>query len=244
MYSKSLIALVVTFLSLSLQVSAHAIISPALGVNGTPVRNDVQRPSQNAECGNVNIANTINTSGSVPLSSTGTFNANITNFNSGVDGSRQVTALVDPTGTGKSFQSANVTKNGDENPTNVGSQELTVQLPKGVQCSGGSGENLCLVSFTTAGGFGNCIAVKQTTDAATGATSAKASTSAAAATSAKASTFTAAAKTSAVGVAAAQPSATGSCAAANAKSKGKRDSRAVGSRAARVVRAAADASNE
>lgn len=33
---------------------------------------------------------------------------------SGVDGSRQVTALVDPTGTGNSFQAATVTKNGDE----------------------------------------------------------------------------------------------------------------------------------
>lgn len=81
MYSKSLVVFAVTFLGLSLQASAHAIISPALGVNGTPVRNDVQRPSKNAECGNVNIANTINTSGSVQLSSTGTFNANITNFN-------------------------------------------------------------------------------------------------------------------------------------------------------------------
>jgi hypothetical protein len=42
---------------------------------------------------------------------------------SGVDGSRQiVTALIDPTGTGNNFQAASVSTNGDNNPTNVGSQ--------------------------------------------------------------------------------------------------------------------------
>ena len=44
----------------------------------------------------------------------------------GVDGSRQVTALVDPTGTGKSFQSATVTKNGDE--ASRGASLRTLQL--------------------------------------------------------------------------------------------------------------------
>ena len=68
-------------LGASMQAQAHAIISPALGVTGTPVRNDVQRPSTNAECGNVNIAQTFDTSTAAPVAANGQFQATITNFN-------------------------------------------------------------------------------------------------------------------------------------------------------------------
>lgn len=33
-------------------------------------------------------------------------------------------------------------------------------LPKGLTCTGGATKNKCLVSFTTAGGFGNCAVVQ------------------------------------------------------------------------------------
>ena len=36
-----------------------------------------------------------------------------------------------------------------------------MQLPAGTTCTGGASKNLCLVSFTTAGGFGNCVVVQQ-----------------------------------------------------------------------------------
>ncbi|KAI0366962.1 hypothetical protein BV20DRAFT_608802 [Pilatotrama ljubarskyi] len=140
MFSKSLIA-----------------IFPALGVKGTPARSDVQRPSKNAQCGKVNVAQTIDSSQAIQAAGNGTFAASILNFNAGVDGSRQVTALVDVTGTGKSFVSADVLQNGDQNPTSTGTQQLVVQLPAGAACSGGASKNKCLVSFTTAGGFGNCV---------------------------------------------------------------------------------------
>ncbi|KAJ2972405.1 hypothetical protein NUW54_g12275 [Trametes sanguinea] len=80
-FSKSFIAAAALCLSLSLQAHAHAAIAPALGVKGTPVRNDVQRPSKNSECGNVNIAQNIDTSTAVQAAANGTFAATITNFN-------------------------------------------------------------------------------------------------------------------------------------------------------------------
>lgn len=60
---------------------AHAIITPALGVNGTGTRGDVQRPTNASMCGSVNITATLPTSGTVPLQADGTFSVNITNFN-------------------------------------------------------------------------------------------------------------------------------------------------------------------
>ncbi|PSS36966.1 hypothetical protein PHLCEN_2v1182 [Hermanssonia centrifuga] len=46
-------------------------------------------------------------------------------------------------------------------PSSVGSQELIAQLPSGTICSGGPSKDLCLVSFKTAGGFGNCVVLQQ-----------------------------------------------------------------------------------
>lgn len=67
--------------AMSLQASAHAIITPALGVNGQGARSDVQKPSKAAECGSVNVANTIDTSTPVQAAADGSFAATITNFN-------------------------------------------------------------------------------------------------------------------------------------------------------------------
>ncbi|KAI1784551.1 hypothetical protein LXA43DRAFT_1101278 [Ganoderma leucocontextum] len=158
-FAKSFIAAAVVLLSASLGVSAHAAIAPVLGVVGTPVRNDVQRPSTAKPCGNTNIMQTFDTSGVITMRADNTFDATITNFNKGVDGSREiVSALVDVTGTGKSFATATVTKNGTKNPTNVGSEQLTIALPQA--CQGGASKNKCLVLLKTAGGFGNCVVVQ------------------------------------------------------------------------------------
>jgi len=180
----SLFTAVPLIVYLATQVQGHAIITPALG--GGTARSDVQRPSTATPCGTVNVAQTINNSTAIPATG-GEFDATITNFNAGVDGSRQVTAEVDPTGTGKSFTATGVTvkTNGDEDPTNVGSQPLVVQLPAGTACKGGASGNVCLVSFKTAGGFGNCVAVSSGASTG-GAASPPAAASSAAATPAKA----------------------------------------------------------
>jgi len=241
---------------LALQVQGHAIISPALGVSGTPTRNDVQRPSNNQQCGNVNIAQTIGSTTPIAANADGSFTATVTNFNTGQDGSRQVTAQVDSTATGKTFVAAQVTKNGDLAPTNVGSQQVTVQLPANTKCTGGSGKNECLVSFTTAGGFGNCVVVQQ--GAAAGGNAAAAGGAAAAAGGAAAAA--AAAGGAAASATAAAPAAT-TTTTGNGKGKGHHhkqgqqakgqqannaaakhnnreiDVRAVGTRAARALRA-------
>jgi len=81
MFSKiwTLAALV---LVLALQVTAHAAISPALGVSGTPVRNDVKRPNANSPCGaGVNVANTIDKSTAVVANAAGSFQASAISFN-------------------------------------------------------------------------------------------------------------------------------------------------------------------
>ena len=80
LFSKNLLAVATLFLAGALQAHAHAAIAPELGISGTPVRNDVQRPSTAKPCGNTNIAQTIDTSGTVALQSDDTFTATITNF--------------------------------------------------------------------------------------------------------------------------------------------------------------------
>ncbi|KAJ3485595.1 hypothetical protein NLI96_g4853 [Meripilus lineatus] len=161
MFSKVLVA-VAFVLGLTVQANAHAVIIPVLGVAGTAVRADVQRPTTAAPCGTTNIAANLNNSTSVAVGASGVFSVTVQNFNGGQDGSRQVTANVDTTAVGKTFVAATVTQNGDLAPTNVGTQVVTVQLPSGIKCTGGTSKNLCLMSFKTAGNFGNCVVVKQT----------------------------------------------------------------------------------
>ena len=60
---------------------SHAIITPALGVNGTAARSDVQRPSTKAPCGNVDITQELPLSTPISVFANGTFFANVTNFN-------------------------------------------------------------------------------------------------------------------------------------------------------------------
>ncbi|KAF9482281.1 hypothetical protein BDN70DRAFT_919205 [Pholiota conissans] len=167
-------------LALALQASAHAAVAPALGVAGTLKRANVQRPSTKKPCGRVNIASTIDSSSAITASAAGTFTAVATNFNAGADGSRSFTANVDATGTGTNFVAAQVTTNGDAAPTSVGSQTLSVSLPAGTKCTGGTSGNVCLVQFVSTAGFGNCVAVTQ------GAAAAAAAAPAAAATKKKA----------------------------------------------------------
>jgi len=149
-------------LALSLQVNAHAAVAPALGVSGTPVRNDVKRPNTASPCGaGVNIAAALGSSKAVAANAAGVIDATALNFNGGADGSRKFTAKVDATGTGTKFVAMTITTNGDAAPANVGSQPLVASLPAGTKCTGGAGKNTCLVQFVSSAGFGNCVAVTQ-----------------------------------------------------------------------------------
>ena len=80
MISKSFIAY--TFLlCFTTSVNAHCLITPALGVKGNGARSDVQRPSTADPCGNVNIAQTLDTSTAVPANANGSFSPSATDFN-------------------------------------------------------------------------------------------------------------------------------------------------------------------
>ncbi|KAI0066887.1 hypothetical protein BV25DRAFT_1912238 [Artomyces pyxidatus] len=161
MFSKTFLSSIAC-LALASSVHAHAAFFPQLGVQGVPVRSDVQRPSTATPCGTTNIASTLDTTTPVAAAANGSFAYTAVNFNAGKDGSRQVkTVKVDPTGTGKNFVAATMLVNGDLAPTSTGQQPILGQLPAGTKCTGGKSKNLCLVSFTSAGGFGNCGVVSQ-----------------------------------------------------------------------------------
>ncbi|KAG8711355.1 hypothetical protein FRC08_015994 [Ceratobasidium sp. 394] len=136
----------------------HCGITPALGVKGKITRNQVQRPSTAKPCGTASLA-ALDTSTAVQLNGN-TFTVTATNFNGGRDGSTQMTAQVDPTGKGTGFKPATVIQNGVLSPRTTGDVQITVQMPAGMKCGGGAGGNKCLVSFKSAGNFGNCAVVQ------------------------------------------------------------------------------------
>jgi hypothetical protein len=80
---------------------------------------------------------------------------------SGKDGSRSVTMQVDAAGTGANFVAGQVTANGDAAPASTGTEKITASLPAGTTCTGGASGDLCLASFKTSAGFGNCVVVQQ-----------------------------------------------------------------------------------
>ncbi|THG95356.1 hypothetical protein EW145_g7974 [Phellinidium pouzarii] len=83
MFAKSFSKLAIFALSLSMpyQALGHAIITPAIGVTGTPARSDVTKPSSKSPCSSgVNVASAI--TGSTAVAATGNaFTVGVTNFN-------------------------------------------------------------------------------------------------------------------------------------------------------------------
>lgn len=133
-FSKSFLISAVV-LSLGLQVSAHAVISPAVGVTGAPARSDAKKPSAADPCGGV-ATSKIAASTAAQADAAGSVKLSVTNFNgyvnlsyesevmlinslyhlySGKDGSRAIKSVqIDPTGAGTSFTATGtVTTNGD-----------------------------------------------------------------------------------------------------------------------------------
>jgi hypothetical protein len=52
-------------------------------------------------------------------------------------------------------------KRSHQNPTGNGNDQVSASLPAGTTCTGGASGDLCLVSFATTAGFGNCVVVQQ-----------------------------------------------------------------------------------
>jgi len=154
--------------ALCLQVTAHATVSPVLGVQGAAVRADVKNPNTANPCGaGVNIASEFDSSTAATADASGSVQLNATCYNGGTDGSLQFKAQVDPTGTGQHFVTMDITTNGPNSPPGSESVPITVQLPSGTKCTGGSG-NLCLAQFISGAGFGNCVVISQSAASGTG----------------------------------------------------------------------------
>ncbi|THU87655.1 hypothetical protein K435DRAFT_593904, partial [Dendrothele bispora CBS 962.96] len=141
----------------------HALMTPALGIDGEGARRDVERLQETGpSCGEMDVASNIDSSTPAIADANGMFTVTATNFNRRTDGSRQVTATIDPSGTGQSFTvPATVVKNGEAAPRRLDSEPITVQLPSDMTCTGGASGQMCLVSFVTLSGFGNCVVVDQ-----------------------------------------------------------------------------------
>lgn len=81
MFSKTFIV-ALFFLAFAVAVNAHAAVAPALGVDGTPVRRNVRRPTDRRPCGlGVNVERNLDTSTAIQADANGTFTPTITNFN-------------------------------------------------------------------------------------------------------------------------------------------------------------------
>jgi len=169
MFSK-ILASSVLVLALCHQVTSHALVTPPLGVKGTPVRADVQRPSSANPCGAAvtDISTAIDSAMPVVVNANGSFHVTGTSFNGGTDGSLKFKGQVDSSGNGTHFVSMPITMNGNNSPPGAESTMLVASLPPGTKCTGGKAGNLCLAQFISGAGFGNCVVLSQgTADAGT-----------------------------------------------------------------------------
>jgi len=155
-------------LALCLQVTAHATVSPPLGVQGAAIRADVRNPTATNPCGaGVNIVSEFKSSTAATADASGSVQLNATCYNGGTDGSLLFKAQIDPTGTGEHFVPVNITTNGPNSPPGAESLPIVIQLPSGMSCTGGSG-NQCLAQFISGAGFGNCVVISQSAATDTG----------------------------------------------------------------------------
>jgi len=164
MFSKILSSSVLV-LALCHQVASHALVAPPLGVNGTPIRADVQRPSTASPCGAdvTDIGTAIDSAMTVVVNSNGSFSLNGTCFNGGTDGSLLFKAQVDSSGNGTHFVSMPITVNGNNSPPGAETTTIVASLPPGTKCTGGKNGDLCLAQFISGAGFGNCVVLSQLT---------------------------------------------------------------------------------
>ena len=73
----------IVFLALTSSVNADqngCVVSPALGVSGTPGTGDVQQPSSGAPCGNKPISQNIDASNAVQADANDQFKVTVINF--------------------------------------------------------------------------------------------------------------------------------------------------------------------
>lgn len=181
---KTTLSLLSAILALSAQVNAHGFITDVQGANGkkgqgfgvdlAQVTPGNQGPtssgfSADAPCGRGGTAGQINVAASIEAAITAglptvdannEISMNWQQVNAGSDGGGPGNAFIDVSGTGANFVALDITKNFGDNGANS-RNPMTVKLPAGTTCTGGSTKNVCLIKVTNpAGPFGSCIAVQ------------------------------------------------------------------------------------
>jgi len=181
---KTSLSLLSAILALSTQVNAHGFITDVEGANGkkgqgfgvdlAQVTPGNQGPtssgfSADAPCGRggsagqINVASSIEaaiTAGLPTVGANGEITMNWQQVNAGSDGGGPGNAFIDVSGTGANFVALDITKNFGDNGADS-RNPMTVKLPAGTSCTGGSTKNVCLIKVTNpAGPFGSCIAVQ------------------------------------------------------------------------------------
>ncbi|KAL0953939.1 hypothetical protein HGRIS_005102 [Hohenbuehelia grisea] len=149
-------------LSLAAQAYGHAAVLPPLGVAGEMTRDQVQRPTDDQPCGGINVNANLATSQRLQADDQGKFSAEVTNFDPLLDGSEQFTMKVSATASTADMVNGAISKNGPLLLFRVPERNtIEATLPNGVKCSGGPDGNLCLASFRSVSGFGNCVVIQQ-----------------------------------------------------------------------------------
>jgi len=180
---KNTLSLVAAFLAVSTQVNAHGFITDIVGANGKKVQgfgvnlanvipgnqgststgfNNEAPCGRGVAAGQINIAGEIEKaikSGLPTVGANGEVSMNWQQVNGGSDGGGPGNAVIDVTGTGKNFVPLQISKDFGDGGSNS-RNPMTVRLPAGTKCTGGSSKNACLIRVINGPGFGSCLAVE------------------------------------------------------------------------------------
>ncbi|CAG7850001.1 SubName: Full=Uncharacterized protein {ECO:0000313/EMBL:CCA72587.1} [Serendipita indica DSM 11827] len=177
--------LVLSCITLFTTVNAHGYIRDIRGANGktengfgvkaASIKSNNQGPTSvfrgNAACGVGVEAGTINVAQSIEaaikaglptVDGSRSISLTYQQVNGGADGGGALTAALDTTGTGNNFKAMTVTKNFKDGGSNS-ANPITIQLPAGTTCTGGSNKSTCLIKVVNPNKFGSCFAVASPT---------------------------------------------------------------------------------
>jgi len=137
-------------------------ITPALGVNGTLTAADLPQIAEFSPCGSPLVSNE-KLDSSTPAAEfvTGATSVNVEAIALANNAGLQFLVSLDPTGVSNNLTQITVTNQGQLSNNAGTTQELTLQLPAGLQCTGGTARNLCLIQAISNLDSGNCAVLKQ-----------------------------------------------------------------------------------
>ncbi|KAF8607938.1 hypothetical protein BDV93DRAFT_434872 [Ceratobasidium sp. AG-I] len=111
--------------------------------------------------GQINVATELEAAvkaGLPTVDASGSISMNWRQVNAGADGGRPGTALIDVTGTGNNFKPVTISKDFADGGADS-DNPMTIAIPAGTVCTGGSAGNACLLRVTNPPGFGSCFAI-------------------------------------------------------------------------------------